>query len=62
MESSSQSRRKSVVFSKWIYNIKHSTGASIEKHKARFVTRGFSQKEGINFEKTFYAIKGTLLS
>ena len=42
-----------MVFSKWIYNIKHSTGASIEKHKARFVTRGFSQKEGINYEETF---------
>ena len=33
---------KSVVTSKWIYKIKHTTDASIEKYKARFVARGFS--------------------
>ena len=32
---------KSVVSSKWIYKIKHSTDGSIEKYKARFVARGF---------------------
>jgi hypothetical protein len=26
---------------------------SIEKHKTRFVARGFSQVEGINYEETF---------
>ena len=44
---------KSVVTSKWIYKIKHATDGSIEKYKARFVARGFSQKEGIDYEKTF---------
>ena len=44
---------KSVVTSKWIYKIKHATDGSIEKYKARFVARGFSQKEGIGYEKTF---------
>ena len=42
-----------VVTSKWIYKIKHATDGSIEKYKARFFTRGFSQKEGINYEETF---------
>ena len=45
---------KSVVSSKWIYKIKHTLDRSIEKYKARFVARGFSQKEGIDYEaKTF---------
>jgi hypothetical protein len=45
--------RKSVVTSKWIYKIKHTADGSIEKHKERFVARGFSQVEGIDYEKTF---------
>ena len=48
--------RKSIVTSKWIYKIKHVADVSIEKHKARFVTRGFSQKEGIDYEETFASV------
>ena len=44
---------KSLVYSKWIYKIKHATNGSIEKYKAIFVARGFSQKEGIDYEETF---------
>ena len=44
---------KSVVSSKWIYKIKHAGDGSIEKYKAIFVARGFSQKEGIYYEETF---------
>ena len=43
----------SVVYSNWIYKIKHATDRKIEKYKARFVARGFSQKEGIDYEETF---------
>ena len=44
---------KSVVSSKWVYKIKHATDGSIKKYKASLVTRGFSHKEGIDYEETF---------
>ena len=44
---------KSIVFSKWIFKIKHEVDGSIEKYKEIFVARGFSQKEGIDYEETF---------
>ena len=43
---------KSVVSSKWIYKIKHASYGSIEKYNEIFVARGFSQKEGIDYEET----------
>ena len=55
-------KRKSVVTSKWIYKIKHAADGSIEKYKARFVARGFSQKEGINYEKLSPLWRDTLQS
>jgi hypothetical protein len=47
---------KSVVNSKWIYKIKHVVYGSVEKYKERFVARGFSHVEGIDYEETFAPI------
>jgi hypothetical protein len=46
-------KSKDVVSSKWIFKINHVVDGIVEKYKARFVTRGFSQKEGIDHEETF---------
>jgi hypothetical protein len=46
-------KNKDVVSSRWLFKIKHTVDGSIEKYKAIFVTRGFSQKEGIDYEETF---------
>jgi hypothetical protein len=47
---------KSVVGSRWIYKVKQVVDGSLEKYKARFVARGFSQIEGIDYDETFAPI------
>ena len=42
-----------MLTSRWLYNVKYAADGSIEKHKARFVARGFSQVEGIDYDETF---------
>jgi hypothetical protein len=49
-------KSKDVISSKWLFKIKHVADGSIEKYKARFVARGFSQKKGIDSEETFAPI------
>ena len=48
--------RKSVVTSRWLYKIKHAGDGSIEKFKAKFVARGFTQKECIDYDETFASV------
>ena len=51
---SSQTRRKECSILKMdLLKIKHAADRSIKKYKVRFVAKGFSQKEGIDYEETF---------
>ena len=49
-------KKKSVMTLKWIYKIKHAADGSIEKYKVRFIARGFSQKESIDYKETFSSV------
>lgn len=49
----SRLKGESVVTSKWLFKIKHGVDGSIEKYKARFVGRGFSQKDGEDYDDIF---------
>jgi hypothetical protein len=44
---------KSIVTSKWVYKIKHVVDGSIDKYNVRFVARGFSKKEGEEYDEMF---------
>jgi hypothetical protein len=44
---------KKVVGSKWIYKVKHAANGSVDKYKARFVAKGFSWRERVDYEEIF---------
>ena len=41
------------ITSKWVYKINHVVYGSIDKYKLRFVSRGFSQHEGEDYDEMF---------
>ena len=53
MSHGNEDKGKLVVSSKWLYKIKHAANESVEKYKIIFISRGFSQKEGIDYGEIF---------
>ena len=41
------------VGSKWVFKLKKNADGSIERCKVRLVAQGYSQKEGLDYDKTF---------
>eukprot|EP01018_Ginkgo_biloba_P014420 Gb_10191 [translate_table: standard] len=47
------SKEKKKIGCKWVFRMKYKADGTINKHKARFVVKGYAQKEGIDSEETF---------
>jgi len=49
----SQPKGHKVVGSKWVLHIKRGPDGQVQKYKARIITQGFTQVEGLDYNQTF---------
>ena len=48
-------RGRKPVKSRWVYDIKYNRDGTIKKYKSRFVVCGYSQKQGVDYDRAFSA-------
>ncbi|KAK1568961.1 hypothetical protein Q3G72_030961 [Acer saccharum] len=41
---------------KWVFKIKYNSNGTVKRYKARLVTKGFTERKGINYIETFAPI------
>lgn len=46
-------KNRKAISGKWIFKLKRKSNGDIDKYKARFVAKGFSQREGFDFNETY---------
>ena len=44
---------KNVLPGRWVYKVKYSADGEVDKYKARYVAKGFTQVEGLDFFETY---------